>query len=220
MRFKLEEDLWSKKVYKGTRWNGEPYEDTREIYTPEKDSKYRRLLRKPINQLTYEEIKYIYVIHTCWYMQQVWQFNTIDDAYNRIIDKDVEKSLRECYEFVHNLSFPLTVYRALRRDEYKDGKFDISGKRSSLSWSTNLEIYKNEKSIFKNTGDIVACKIDSNIIDTANTINNFIHYTASDKTKQHYGEYEITLKDNFKPSDLHDLHWVDKDGNGYYNKFI
>lgn len=217
----INEDIWTKKTYKGTRWGGEPYEDTREIYAPEKDSKYQRLLRKPINQLTYEELEYLYVIYNCWYMDQVWHFDTYEDAYKRIItdeeDSNIKEYLKECYEFISKLEFPLTIYRAIRENEYKDGKFNISGKNSSRSWTTNLEIYTNDTSKFKHSGNIVSCKIDSNIVDNANTINNFIHYTSS-KHEKTFGEYEITLKSNFKQSDLQDLHWVDKDGNGYYNK--
>ena len=201
----LKEDLWNKDGY----------------YQPEKDSKYQRLLRKPINQLTYEELEYLYVIYNCWYMNQVWHFDTYEDAYKRIItneeDSNIKEYLKECYEFISKLEFPLTIYRAIRENEYKDGKFNISGKNSSRSWTTNLEIYTNDTSKFKHSGNIVSCKIDSNIVDNANTINNFIHYTSS-KHEKTFGEYEITLKSNFKQSDLQDLHWVDKDGNGYYNK--
>lgn len=184
-----------------------------------------QLIKKPINTLTYEELEYIYVIFNCWYLSKAVSFNSYEDAYDRFITYEDEEHgirtyLRECYDFIHNLKFPLIIYRAIRKDELINKQFNINGKNHSLSWTTTLDIYNNPKSKFKNCGDIVSCKIDSDIIDVPNTINNFIHYSASNKTKNLFGEFEISLKSNYKQSDLQDLYWTDKDGNTYYDKII
>ena len=60
MKFKIVEDLWKD-------------DDT---YQPEKDSKYRALIKKPINTLTNEELEYIYVIFNCWYLSKVMSFDS------------------------------------------------------------------------------------------------------------------------------------------------
>jgi hypothetical protein len=191
---KLNEDIWNKA---GT------------IYQPKQDSRYKRLIRKPINTLTQEEIKYIFTIHWCWYLANVRRFDYIEDALENTDDRFREEYFNECYEFFHSLSFPLKVYRAIRDSEHSNDEFTINGKNSSYSWSTNINIYKDDTSKFRNCTKIVSCEIDSNVIDVANTINNFIFYTSSHHGRG-YGEYEITLKQHFPQSALKNLHWIDK----------
>ena len=179
------------------------------IYQPKQDSRYKSLIRKPINTLTQEEIKYIFTIHRCWYLANVRRFDYIEDALENTDDRFREEYFNECYEFFHSLSFPLKVYRAVRDSEYSNDEFTINGKNSSYSWSTNINIYKDATSKFRNCTKIVSCEIDSNVIDVANTINNFIFYTSSHHNRG-YGEYEITLKQHFPQSALKNLHWIDK----------
>ena len=190
----INEDIWNKE---GT------------IYQPKQDSKYKRLIRKPINTLTQEEIKYIFTIHWCWYLANVRRFDYIEDALENTDDRFSEEYFKECYDFLHSLSFPLKVYRAIRDSEHSNDGFTISGKNASYSWSTNINIYKDSTSKFRNCTKIVSCEIDSNVIDVANTINNFIFYTSSHHDRG-YGEYEITLKQHFPQSALKNLHWIDK----------
>lgn len=190
----INEDIWNKA---GT------------IYQPKQDSRYKRLIRKPINTLTQEEIKYIFTIHWCWYLANVRRFDYIEDALENTDDRFSEEYFKECYDFLHSLSFPLKVYRAIRDSEHSNDEFTINGKNSSYSWSTNINIYKDATSKFRNCTKIVSCEIDSNVIDVANTINNFIFYTSSHHDRG-YGEYEITLKQHFPQSALKNLHWIDK----------
>lgn len=190
----INEDIWNKE---GT------------VYQPKQDSRYKRLIRKPINTLTQEEIKYIFTIHWCWYLANVRRFDYIEDALENTTERFSEEYFKECYDFLHSLSFPLKVYRAIRDSEHSDDGFTISGKNASYSWSTNINIYKDTTSKFRNCTKIVSCEIDSNVIDVANTINNFIFYTSSHHTRG-YGEYEITLKQYFSQGALKNLQWIDK----------
>lgn len=197
----LNEDIWDK---------------SGQIYQPLRDSKYLKLQKKPINTLSLDEIKYLYAINRAG--SSFIRYDSIEQAIEKEIDSDRENSwdseiFEMCYEYLHSLNFPLTIYRAIRTDEInKDGSFNISGSNNSRSWSTNINIYKEKSSSFRNLSNIVSAKIDSNIVDNSATIVNFYFYTGGRNVrKQNYGEYEISLKKNFKQTDLHDLQFVDKD---------
>ena len=216
MKFKIAEDIWSKKKSSFTNWEGETITKEEEIYSPRQDAKFKRLIKKPINTLTIDEIIYIFAIHQCWYMSQVYHYSDIDEAINEVKER-WGNDFNECYEFLHSLSFPLTIYRAIRVGTYKSSEkstdsnvLNISGKQQSFSWTTNPKIYTDNRSKFKNAVDIVACEIDSTIIDSESTIANYMYYTNSNNIDSSYGEYEVTLRNNFKQSDLHDLRIVDK----------
>lgn len=197
----LNEDIWDK---------------SGQVYQPLRDSKYLKLQKKPINTLSLDEIKYLYAINRAG--SSFIRYDSIEQAIEKEIDSDRENSwdsdiFEMCYEYLHSLNFPLTIYRAIRTDEInKDGSFNISGINNSRSWSTNINIYKDKSSSFRNLSNIVSAKIDSNIVDNSATIVNFYFYTGGRNVrKQNYGEYEISLKKNFKQTDLHDLQFVDKD---------
>ena len=201
--------------YKDYWGNDKSYQS--QEYKPRQDSKYKRLIKKPINTLTLDEITYIYLIHEAWYMQNVEWFDNTDNPKLNSWVRDKKKELEECYKWLHSLSFPLTVYRGIRVGNYKSSELNtdtdelnISGRQHSHSWTTDINIYKNDKSKFRGLTDIYACEIDSDIVDVANTIDNFIHY-SSERHKQGYPEYEITLKDHFKMSDLHNLRKINKE---------
>lgn len=211
MRFNLREDIWK-----------DDY-----TYAPSQDSKYKRLQKKPINTLSVEEIKYLYVIDRLIYSPSS-RYDTIEDAYKALIDDDRENSwdtelFEDAHKFFSSLSFPLTIYRALRvgNTAYSEigDKQDISllrigGKLGSRSWTTNINIYKDDRSIFKNQAVIVAAEIEPSLISNATTIQNYINYTAKPHIIPNYarrfGEYEISLKDHFKVSELHNLRFVNK----------
>ena len=215
----LTEGFWATKKSKLTGLDGKQYEKEYEEYKPEADSKYKRLCRKPINTLTEDEVIYIYAVRSI-YMAQRIPYQTPEEAIEDILRRKpyMKNDLEECYEFVHQLSFPLTIYRGVRVGNFKYSELNtdtnnliISGKQQSYSWTTDINIYKNPTSKFRNLTQIVACEIDSNIIDVANTIFNFIHYSAGGEYRVSYPENEITLKDNFKQSDLHNLRFINKD---------
>lgn len=187
-----------------------------EVYQPLKDSKYLKLQKKPINTLSLDEIKYLYAINRAG--SGFVRYDSIEQAIEKEIDSDRENSwdseiFEMCYGYLHSLNFPLTIYRAIRNNEInKDGSFNISGSNDSRSWTTNINIYKDKSSSFGNLSNIVSAKIDSNIVDNSATIVNFYFYTGGRNVrKQNYGEYEISLKKNFKQTDLHELQFIDKD---------
>lgn len=187
-----------------------------EIYQLLKDSKYLKLQKKPINTLSLDEIKYLYAINRAG--SSFVRYDSVELAIKKEIDSDKENSwdseiFDTCYDYLHSLNFPLTIYRAIRPDEInKDGSFNISGKNNSRSWSTNINIYKNKSSSFRNLNNIVSAKIDSNVINNSATIVNYYFYTGGRNVrKQNYGEYEISLKKNFKQTDLHELQPINKD---------
>lgn len=204
MKFKLVEDIWTR--------DGE--------YAPLRDSKYQRLQRKPINTLSLDEIKYLFAVNRAHYGMHTKQYNSIDELLQYMIDEDRENSFdldmfEDCYNYLHGLSFPLTVYRALNSVEEESGK--VFGR----SWTTDFNIYKDKTSTFSKLDNLVATEIDSNVVDNSATIVNYFYYTAKrkfiDKNKI-YGEYEISLKNNYKQSDLHNLRYVDKDKNFYIKR--
>ena len=197
----LNEDIWDK---------------SGKIYKPPTDSKYLKLQKKPINTLSLDEIKYLYAINRAG--SSFVRYDSVEQAIQKEINSDRENSwdseiFDACYDYLHSLNFPLTIYRAIRPDEInKDGSFNISGKNNSMSWTTNINIYKNKSSSFRNLNNIVSAKIDSNIIDNSATIVNYYFYTGGRNVrKQSYGEYEISLKKNFKQTDLHELQSINKD---------
>lgn len=210
MRFNLLEDIWKS--------NGE--------YAPKEDSKFKRLQRKPLNKLTVEEIKYLYIIDRAWYMSD-FPHETIDDAYKAFIGEDelskgwYDSLFEDAYNYFSRLSFPLTIYRAVRVGGYRDS--EIPSEESSIeelkiggnsrSWTTSINIYKKENSKFKKLTKIVAAEISYDMVDNAATISNYIFYTAESNVNPKYvsyGEYEITLKNRFRVSDLHNLRFVNK----------
>ena len=193
---------------------GTTKKSTYQEYDPKKDSFYKHLLKKPINKLTPYEVQYVYAISWGYYMADAMQYETVDELI-AAVTKGKEEELDSCYKFVHGLSFPLRVYRAIRNNQYKnselvDGNINISGKNNSTSWTVEPAIYKDNSSLFKNANTIVTCQIEPNVIDNAHTIRNYVHYTARPQYGM-YGEYEITLKSNFKQSDLHNLEMLNKD---------
>ena len=206
----LYEDIWTKKRKTYKLWDGKEATSEWDEYTPTNDSKYKRLVKKPINTLTVDEIKYIFAIATARYMAQALQYSSVEEMISAVEEDHSDEDFQKCYDFLHGLSFPLTIYRAIRKDEIdSNGNLNISGKGRSVSWTTDINLYKKSNSIFRNENTIVQAEIDSNIIDSSYTIQNFMHYSLGNN----YGrleEKEITLKSNFKQSDLKDLHLIDK----------
>ena len=200
----INEGVWQHKTNSYIDYKGDKVVREYDEYEPQKDSKYKRLCQKPINALTLEEIVYLFAIHQCIYMREFQP--SLEDTLTQVEEEHME-DLEKCYDFVHSLKFPLTIYRTIREEE-KD--FNIGGKQRSYSWTTNINIYKNERSMFRNAVNIIAGEIEPNIIDNANTISNFVYYTARPSYGK-FGEYEITLKKDFKSSDIANLRVVNKD---------
>lgn len=186
-------------------------------YNPDQDSRYKRLLRTPINKLTRDDIAYLYTIHftkysdgyndngtqhTYWYAKK--DFNELLDDMEEQHGDDFDRT----YLFTSNLSFPLTVYRAIRASE-KD-KNSISGKDGSLSWTTDINLYKKDNSIFRHATDIVSAKITPDMIQNEWTVVNYVLYSANPSYGR-YAESEITLKPRFKVDKLQDLKFINKD---------
>ena len=176
-------------------------------YEPRTDSKFKRLIQKPINTLTTDEVAYIFAIHWMWYMYEAKWYDGVEDC---LSDTEFDMNdFDECAEWLHSFDFPLTVYRALRKNENTD---NING----LSWTVNPNIFKEINSIFRNCDKIVTAEIiNPNIIDSELTISNFMFYTGSKGRQSNYnfyGEYEITLKKRYKTSDLTNVEIFDKNG--------
>lgn len=185
-------------------------------YNPDQDSRYKRLLRTPINKLTRDDIAYLYTIHftkysdgyndngtqhTYWYARD--EFGKLLEEQEEIHGDDFDRT----YLFTSNLSFPLTVYRAIRTDE--KNKNSISGKDGSLSWTTDINIYKKDNSMFKNAADIVSAQITPDMIQNEWTVVNYVLYSARPSYGR-YAESEITLKPRFKMDKLQNLKFIDK----------
>lgn len=203
MRLKLiEGSLWKNQTRVYTDYRGEQVKRTDYEYSPEKDILYKKLQNKPINSLSVDDVIYLFAIHYCIYMKQLAPFETSEQAVSDAIESHDEE-LIDCHNYISNLRFPLTIYRAVRQDELNKS---VSGQ----SWTTNIEIYKNDKSIFRGLSDIVACEINPGIIDNASTIDNYVHYTARPQYGR-FGEYEITLKKNFKTNELKNLREIEID---------
>lgn len=147
-------------------------------------------------------------------MSQLAPYETSEQAVEWALDEHGEE-LKDCYNYLSSLAFPLTIYRAIRVSEFSDtertsnGELLLNGKNNSRSWTTNISIYKNERSKFRRCRDIVACEINPGIIDNAQTISNYVYYTAKPEYSL-FGEYEITLKKNFRQTDLQNLRVIDK----------
>jgi len=54
-----------------------PYET--DEYKPTDDSKYKRLIKKPLNTLTADEVKYIYAIEWTRYMSEVTEYDSVEE---------------------------------------------------------------------------------------------------------------------------------------------
>ena len=187
--------------------NEDIWDSSHTTYQPKNDAKFRRLIKKPLNTLTSEDIKYIYTISDCDYMMLYKQYDSISDALSHTNDRMADIYFQECADFFQSLSFPLTVYRAIRNDEFVDGKFKISGKNNSRSWSVDKNIYSDKSSKFHKVTSIVACEVEQSDIDIMHTVSNFIFYSSS-RRMGGYGEYEITMKKSFSPSEKNNLRWV------------
>lgn len=171
-----------------------------EFKEPIKSSLCRRLNNKPINQLTVEDIAVLYTMYWTWYMYQSYDGDFIrwlSDCW-----ENHEDDFRACYNWVHTFTFPLTVYRAVTKDQ--ELVQDFSGKTRAWSWTTDYHLYSADNSIFKNVEHIYSAEIDANIISNTDTIEHFVHYSSNPEYGR-YPESEVTLKKNFKMSDLHNL---------------
>lgn len=179
-------------------------------YNPDKDSRYRRLLRIPINRLTADDIAYIFTIHNTktswgWY---------IDESFEDRLERNIElhgDDFEEAAAFFGSLSFPLKVYRALRDSESVES---LSGKTQSLSWTTDINIYLDDRSQFKNCDRIVEAEITPDMIQNEWTVCNYVYYSSSGRGRgtvaKYYPESEITLKPRFKTAALQNLRYIDK----------
>lgn len=164
------------------------------IYQPTKDAKYNRLQNKAINTLTKDEIKYLYCVSWADYMQNAKTYENVDE----ILATNDFDWLDSCYDWLSTLSFPLTVYRAITNKEKDNNK--INGR----SWTTDISLYTQKNSIFKNCKEIVCGEITAESIHNAYTIENYKYYTY----KPEYGfapESEITMKKNFKIDNLREV---------------
>lgn len=171
-----------------------------EFKEPVKSSLYKRLNSKPINTLILEDIAVLYTMYWTWYMHTSYDgdfLRWLDDCW-----ENHEDDFRSCYDWVHTFSFPLTVYRAVTKDQ--ELSQDFSGKSRAWSWTTDYNLYSAGNSIFKNVEHIYSAEIGANTISNVDTIEHFVHYSSHPEYGR-YPEYEVTLKKNFKMSDLHNL---------------
>lgn len=184
-------------------------------YNPSQDSRYKRLLRTPINKLSRDDIKYLFTIHftrysdgynsngsehTYWYLGRYKDFDEALNANEYSHGDDFDKT----YVHFSKLSFPLKVYRALRDKE------DVpSGKSNSLSWTTDINIYKKSNSLFRHCNKIVEAKITADMIQNEYTIVNYVLYSANPSYGR-YPESEITLKPRYKTDRLQNLTFINK----------
>ena len=175
-----------------------------------------RLLDKPINKLTKDEITYLYIIHMSkmsngYYSNGkpsiYWYLGNYDYDFNKaveIVKEEKGDEINKAYEHFSRLQFPLKVYRALRKNEDTP-----SGKEHSLSWTTDINIYKKDNSIFKNCDKIVEAEITADMIQNEWTIVNYIFYSAK-PSYDRYAESEITLKPRYKVDKLKNLQLINK----------
>ena len=167
---------------------------------PIKSSLGRRLNNKPINQLTLEDIAVLFAMRWAKYMHRSY-----DGDFIRWVSNEWERhedAFRSCYDWVHTLTFPLTIYRAVTDEQ--ELTQDISGKSGARSWTTDFNLYSASNSIFRKVEHVYSAEIDASAISNADTILNYVFYSA----KPEYGRYaesEISLKERFKMSDLHNL---------------
>lgn len=182
-----------------------------EWFDPSKDSKYKYLLRKPINKLTQDEMLYLYAIHFTKtdYGYQVPNNMEFDDYMQRIKDSDTYHCLNDAYMFFRNLKFPLKVYRALNDIEDTG---NLCGKKSSLSWTTDMNLYKADNSQFKNCTRIVEAEITADMIQNEWTIVNYVIYSSEHRndSKKYYPENEVSLKPRYKNTKLMNLKYIDR----------
>lgn len=184
-----------------------------EVFDPSRDGKYRYLLRKPINRLTKDEMLYLYAIHftrTSWgYYYDQSKYTDFDEYVRRFKSRNTDFELDDAHEFFSGLEFPLKIYRALRDDEDID---TMCGKKSSLSWTTDINLYKSSNSQFKNCTRIVEAEITADMVQNEWTIVNYCRYSAKNRSgmTKTYPENEITLKPRYKNTRLINLKYIDK----------
>ena len=171
-----------------------------EYKQPIKSSLCKRLNNKPINQLTLEDIVVLYTMYWTWYMSQSYDGDFLNWLSN--CWEDHEEDFRACYDWVHTFTFPLKIYRAVTNEQ--ELSQDISGKSRALSWTIDPNLYSADNSIFKNIEHIYSAEIDANIISNIDTIEHYVHY-SSRPSYGRYPENEVTLKERYKMSDLHNL---------------
>lgn len=174
-------------------------------YNPTSDSYYKKLLNNPINTLSATDVRYIYGVENARYMSEVKRFDNVDDS---LKDSSFDMlDFKECSNWLNSLSFPLTVYRTVWDSTDID---DICGKHHDICWTTDIDIFRNEKSKFRNATRIVRGVINNQkIINIPTTIERFLFYSGR-YNEQGYGEFEINLKPNYKNSDIQDLQFIDK----------
>lgn len=167
---------------------------------PIKSSLCKRLNNKPINQLSFEDIAVLYTMHWTWYMGESYNGDFVQ--WLTECWENHEDDFRACYDWVHSFTFPLTIYRAVTKEQ--ELTQDISGKSGAWSWTTDFNLYSASNSIFRNVEHIYSAEIAASVISNIDTINHFVHY-SSRPSYGRYPEYEVTLKKRFKMSDLHNL---------------
>lgn len=183
-------------------------------FDPSKDAKYKYLLRKPINKLTRDEIFYIFAIYKATHVDVYWQskYKDFDELCVKSIEDEWGDCINDAYSFFSKLKFPLKVYRALRDDEDIN---NISGKQFSHSWTTDINVYKADNSMFNHCTKIVEAEITADMIQNEHTISNYMYYSAEHYNSslgigKQYPENEITLKSKFKNAKLMNLKYIDK----------
>lgn len=173
-----------------------------EYKQPIKSSLCKRLNNKPINTLTLEDIVVLYTMEDARYMQESYR---ADGDFIKWLENAWEwheEDFRSCYEWVHSLTFPLKIYRAVTNEQ--ELAQDISGKSRAWSWTIDPNLYTASNSIFKKCEHIYSAEIDANTISNIRTIRQYVFY-SSRPSYGRYPENEITLKERYKMSDLHNL---------------
>lgn len=173
-----------------------------EYAEPIKSSLCKRLNSKPINQMTIEDIAVLYTMYWTWYMGESYRQDGDFIAWLTKAWEDHEDDFRACYDWVHSFTFPLTIYRAVTKNQ--ELTQDISGKAHAWSWTTDPNLYTADNSAFKNCEHIYSAEVDASSISNIETIQHFVFY-SSHPSYGRYPENEVTLKKRFKMSDLHNL---------------
>lgn len=184
--------------------DGSEFDD--DNYSPKNDTKFKYLMSKPINKLSKDDISYIYAVsRVISYPATLYNYGWNFSKFLASQREEKDELFEAAYRYFSNLVFPLRVYRTMNHLEDIN---TLSGKKHSLSWTADPNIYSNETSSFNGSQRIVQAIITPDMVQNEWTIMNFIGYSAKhfiDPNNNHYGEYELTLKPRFKHEKLSDL---------------
>ena len=175
--------------------------DKEGYYNPDQDSRYKRLLRTPINKLTRikeklikEELK-----------TKEWAIKQFSDAFlsytpsqsllKAKLDNITDGEWEDVLDFVDSLEFPLIIYRGLKLNDISE----LNTSELGVNWTIDDELFFAPESAFYDSNYIIVAKITEDAIDYPETIQNYIYYSLRPQEGR-WAESEITVKKGFKPN--------------------